>query len=240
MPDIFVSPETQKVKDSQKDKKHVIFDQGEKKVNQASKKSKDVLKKTAYAPSINFSSFLSKPKNIRFQTQGGNEEILLFLRRHFITNLPWVVFALIMAVIPAVVLFSQWFFHFLPEEVPVGFFIILPLFWYLLTFGFVLTNFLLWFFNAGIITNERIVDIDFPFFLYKEFTITNISRIEDVTYKLGGLFRIIFNFGDIYIQTAGTHPNIEFLAVPQPQNVVQLIHDLMAEEELEWERRTVE
>lgn len=37
-----------------------------------------------------FTSFWQNPQGVYFDTQEANEHILLFLRRHFITNLPWI------------------------------------------------------------------------------------------------------------------------------------------------------
>ncbi|MBI4999751.1 PH domain-containing protein, partial [Candidatus Gottesmanbacteria bacterium] len=99
--------------------------------------------------------------------------------------------------------------------------------WYLVTFGFALVSFITWYFNVYIVTNERIVDVDFLHLLYKELSSTRIARIQDVTYKLGGVFRALFDFGDVFIQTAGTEPNFDFLAVPHPEAVVRKIAELM-------------
>ena len=54
-----------------------------------------------------------------------------------------------------------------------------------------------------------------------------VSKIEDVTYKRSGFFGTMFNYGDVYIQTAGAEPNIEFLSIPKPGEVAQLITKLM-------------
>ena len=58
-------------------------------------------------------------------------------------------------------------------------------------------------------------------------TATTISKIEDVTSKVGGFFRSIFDYGNILVQTAGEEPNIEFLGVPHPSQIVKIINELM-------------
>ncbi len=105
--------------------------------------------------------------------------------------------------------------------------------WYLVATAFILENFFSWFFNVQIVTDERIVDIDFHNLIYREVSETKVDKIQDVTYKLGGVVRSLFNYGDIYIQTAGTVPNFEFLAVPRPEQVTRVLQELRIQEEQE-------
>src|SRR3989344_4281025 len=75
--------------------------------------------------------------------------------------------------------------------------------WYLVLAGYILQSFIGWFFNVFIVTDERIIDIDFYSLIYKEISDTKIERIQDVTVTQGGVVRALFNFGTVYIQTAG-------------------------------------
>ena len=52
-------------------------------------------------------------------------------------------------------------------------------------------------FNVYIVTDERIIDIDFYNLIYKEVSDANIDKIQDVTYKMGGVVRTLFNYGDV-------------------------------------------
>ena len=118
---------------------------------------------------------------------------------------------------------------FLPQE----FQLIAVLGWYLITTAFLLENFLTWFFNVNIITDERIIDIDFFNLIYKQVSDTNIDKIQDVTYTMGGVARTLFNYGDVFVQTAAEVPNFDFLAVPNPDKVAKILQDLRIEEEIE-------
>jgi uncharacterized membrane protein YdbT with pleckstrin-like domain len=118
----------------------------------------------------------------------------------------------------------------LPVSLPPGYILVGTLFWYLATFGFALVSFLRWFFNIYIVTNERVVDIDFKYILYKEFSEARISKIQDLTYRSGGIVAAFFNYGDVLVETAGEVPNIEFDKVPRPEKVVQTISELMGKE----------
>jgi hypothetical protein len=82
---------------------------------------------------------------------------------------------------------------------------------------------------VGIITNQRILDLDFFNILYKEFTATTIEHVSDLTTKVGGFFRSFLNFGAVFVKTEGFEQNIEFTDVPRPAEIVEIINNLMNE-----------
>ncbi len=174
-------------------------------------------------------AFAVDPDGVHFATQGESEEIHLFMRRHFITNLPWMIFSVILLLLP---LLSGFFIGGSISDtlhISANTFIILILFYYVVVFGlFILTSFINWYFNVYIVTNSRIVDVDFISILYREVSSTRLNLIQDVTVKTGGVLRAIFDYGDVFIQTAGTEVNFDFHAVPHPQEVAREIEKLMA------------
>ncbi len=163
-----------------------------------------------------------KPKAISFETQRKKEEIILLMRRHWITNLGWLLLTLLLILLPL-------FFSLFPlfQILPTRFKLMAIPIWYLLTFAFVLEKFLSWYFNVCLVTDERIVDIDFYSLIYKEISDARIEKIQDITYSMGGLFRALFNYGDILIQTAAERPVFEFEAIPKPAWVVQKINEVI-------------
>lgn len=175
-----------------------------------------------------FSSIMFCPENLRFETLDNDEKVVLFLRKHFITNLGWILMSIIMFLVPNVVSNLSLF-----DETPLNFKIVFALIWYLISTAYVLENFLTWLFNVYIVTDERIIDIDFYNLIYKEVSDANIDKIQDVTYKMGGVIRALFNYGDVLVQTASEVPNFEFLAVPRPDHVVKVLQDLRIEEQVE-------
>lgn len=173
-------------------------------------------------------SFLMVPYGINFETRESEEKVILFLRKHFITNIPWIFTGLIMILAPIVVMYLS-----ILESVPSNFRFIFMMIWYLITMAYILESFLTWFFNVNVITDERIVDIDFHNLIYKEVSDANIDKIQDVTYKMGGVIRTLFNYGDVMIQTASEVPNFDFSAVPYPDKVAKVLQDLRTEEQQE-------
>lgn len=173
-------------------------------------------------------SFLMHPNGVTFETRESEEKIILFLRRHLITNVPWIITTIIMLLAPIFITNTT-----VLDSVPSNFEFIFVLIWYLITTAYFLESFLTWFFNVYIVTDERIIDIDFYNLIYKEVSDANIDKIQDVTYKMGGVVRTLFNYGDVLIQTASEVPNFDFLAVPYPDKVVKVLQDLRIEEQQE-------
>jgi len=170
-------------------------------------------------------AFSLYPKHIDFETREKGEDIILLLRAHPITNVKWVLIALLMVVAPSIVSTAGFF-----ASLPVGFGLIILLAWYLLTMAYSLENFLNWYFNVYFVTTHRIIDVDFYNLIYKQVSDANLDRIQDVTYTMGGVIRTVFNYGNIYIQTAGEVTQFEFLGVPSPDKVAKIIQDLLTKD----------
>lgn len=174
------------------------------------------------------SSFLYYPDRVKFANKDPEEEIILMLRRHPVTKIGGAFISGLMILAPAFLTVLPFF-----ELIPLRFQIIFVVIWYMVTIAFILEEFMSWFFNVNIITDERIVEVDFHNLIYRELTDANIDQIQDVTVQIGGATRTYFNFGDIVVQTASEIPQIKFEAVPNPDVVAKILRDLRIEEEQE-------
>ncbi len=175
-----------------------------------------------------FKAFAPKPLRIAFDSQLTEEKIILLLRRHPITQVKKIVIAVVAFFVP-ILFFSSPLLDFFPPNYKLA----LILGWYLLLTSFVLEAFLVWFFNVFIVTDERIIDVDFSNLIYKNISSAKIDNIEDITIETGGVLASVVDYGTVYIQTAGEKPEIEFEDVPQPAKVVAILNELMLEEEQE-------
>lgn len=169
-----------------------------------------------------FSAFWQYPEKVNFETKEKGEKVILLLRQHPIVNLGWILMAILMLLAPTAIRMLG-----VLSSLPSGFQLIIFLAWYLITSAFIMESFLDWFFNVYIVTNLRIVDIDFVNLIYKEVSDANIDKIQDVTYNMGGVGRAVFNYGDVIIQTAAEIQEFDFAAVPNPAKVTKIIEDLM-------------
>jgi len=172
-------------------------------------------------------AFAVSPEGIKFETQEKDEEVILFLRQHPIVLIPSVFLVLLLIAAPILIIPLFFGSLILPFEIPARYFGIGVAFWYVMTFGVALTSFLRWFFNIYIVTQRRIIDIDFLHLLYKEFSEARIDKVQDLSFKSGGIFAAFFDYGDVVVQTAGDTPNIDFTTVPKPARVVETISELI-------------
>lgn len=164
-------------------------------------------------------SFCIKP-DYHYINQDSKEEIILVVRAHPVTQIYWFINSIICAV--AIILLN----FLLPSFFSPGQIFFINLFGLSVIFAYIFFNFLNWFFNVGIITNMRIIDVDFQI-IYKEVSETLFEKVEDVTSKSGGFFASVFDYGNVYIQTAGAEINIEYLNVPKPAQIVKIVNDLV-------------
>jgi len=168
------------------------------------------------------------PKMAEFETKDREEQIILVLRRHPISNFKWILGAMVLALVPVLAIM----FRVVPQNLSVRYQFLVLLMWELLIFGYSLEQFLIWFFNVYIVTNERIVDIDFYNLLYREISDTDLDKIQDVTLRGTGVGAAIFHYGDILVQTAAEKQMFEFYQVPQPELVSKIIRTLIEYNEL--------
>lgn len=171
-------------------------------------------------------SFRVKPDGVSFRNQDEDEEIFLFLRKHFITNIPWIIFSLVLLFVPLplVFLFKK---ATAPISLSSSYTIVLTAFYYLAVFSYILVGFITWFYNISLVTNKRVVDVDYSNVVYHDVALTKLDLIEDINFVQSGFIRSLFNYGDIFIQTAGEKTHFDFLAIPQPEKSANIIENLI-------------
>ncbi len=183
-----------------------------------------VLRKPKHTKMHIFTSYCELPPNVTFENQENNERILLFLRRSFITNLSWIFFSIILLILPfAIMVFYPSFLSLLPSP----YIIMITLFYFLALGTYFFVNFITWYFKIVLITDQRIVDIDFEDLVYKNIAETKMDLVQDVSYTETGVIRTIFDYGDILVQTAGTIDNFDLHAIPLPERVENILEDLI-------------
>ncbi len=174
-----------------------------------------------------FSTFTHHPLGIKFSQQEPNEEVILFLRRHIITNIPWLITTLTLIALPIAVSYmlqtTNLSLRFLS---PQSSFIIL-VFYYLIVIGYSFANFINWFYNIGIVTNKRVMDIDFTNLSSLNVSATNVTDIADASYTQKGFAQQLYNYGDVILQTETKTQNFIFEKTPKPAQAVNIISQLI-------------
>lgn len=162
-----------------------------------------------------------------FPSQQADETIYLVVREHWVyltlKILVWVFFA------AALILFNRLGHNYLPNLYEGSFGPITLLFTQVYTLFLTLALFVIfviYYLNIQIITNLRIVDIDQIGLFSHTVSELHIDKIEDVTSQTNGVLGTIFDYGDVYVQTAGTVDRFEFCNVPNPAGIEKIILDL--------------
>ena len=174
-----------------------------------------------------FSAFKKNPDGVTFRDQEKNEKILLFIRRSFITNIKWILIGLLLAILP---LFLPLFLKSLQASLlflPIKFYLMLGIFYYLFVATFWYINFVTWYFNIDLVTDKRIVDINFSNLVYKDIATTELSFVHDVSFSQVGAIRTFFDYGTVLIQVPGATDAFIFESTPQPENAVQILDSLI-------------
>jgi hypothetical protein len=162
-----------------------------------------------------------------FPGQQDNEEIHLVVREHWIIFvmrfLSWLVFALVL-------MGAEWAINtYLPSFTGTIYMYAFNLFKDVYMMFLLLGLLIIWtiyYLNIQIITNERIVDITQNSLVNHTISELHLSHIEDVTSEVKGILGTMFNYGNVYVQTAGAVDRFTFSRVPNPAKTEKLILDL--------------
>jgi hypothetical protein len=162
-----------------------------------------------------------------FPSQMEDEEIYLVVREHwvnlFLKVVVWMFFAAML------ILFNRYAKEGIPALFEGTWGQVTLLFTQIYTLFLSLSLFLIFVFyylNIQIVTNLRIVDIDQVGLFSHVISELHIDKIEDVTSEVKGVFGTIFNYGDVYVQTAAAVDRFEFTSVPNPAAIEKMILDL--------------
>ncbi|MDI6777620.1 MAG: PH domain-containing protein [Patescibacteria group bacterium] len=176
-------------------------------------------------------------EEINFPGQHEGEAIILFLRRHWFIFFMRLLFIIISIAGLIIIYFAFLFFNNNFQE---------SAFFNLLLFGESLATLFVWNFffilwldfylDAWIVTNERIINIEQRGFFRRNISELKLTKIQDVTSEIIGVIPTLFNYGNIYVQTAGEKERFTFFQIPDPNKVKNIIVQLQEKERLSEER----
>ncbi|MBU6389733.1 hypothetical protein KGQ71_04450 [Patescibacteria group bacterium] len=158
-----------------------------------------------------------------FPGQEANEPVFVFARPYFVAFLPTF---LVFLVIFAFLFFLEYLLlnGMVPaNDIPlaqIGLAILngAQLF-ALLIFFILIFNF---YYTIVIVTDRRLVNIDQEQIFSRRISELQLEEIEDVTSSVNGLLPSVFNYGTVFIQTAGTADNFVMENIRYPREVAAL------------------
>ncbi|MBM3256610.1 MAG: PH domain-containing protein [Candidatus Moranbacteria bacterium] len=160
------------------------------------------------------------------------ENLILFLRRHWIN--------LFGQLFPFAAIIVLLFVIFLLFDYFIGFDLISDLEMQMLRFAIALFALFLWSFvfivfidyylDIWIVTEQRIVDIQQKGLFRREISELRLEKVQDLTTEITGIIPTFFDYGDLYVQTAGKRERFLFKSIPHPERVRDVILVLSEEE----------
>jgi len=168
-----------------------------------------------------------KHRSYSFADQKKGENIILVLRRHWITFvfsfLPFIAGAIALVIIHFVA--TEWFRDWgMEDNMAVLWFVesLVAMFLWLGAF----INWIDYYFDAWIVTDQRIIDIEQLGLFRRNVSELDLRKIQDLTTEIHGILPTFLNYGYLYIQTAGQKERFIFKDIPDPMTVRELIVEL--------------
>ena len=164
-----------------------------------------------------------------FPQQKPGEEIIYFLRRHWIVPLRNIAISLLLAAIPLG--FYYVFLSgttFLDSDVWRALYVLGTSSFYLFVILFTFTNFIDYYLDVWIVTNQRIINIEQKGLFGREVSEKDLGRMQDITANVKGIWATILKYGDLHIQTAGEQQRFVFKQVPHAEDLTREISNIVS------------
>jgi len=159
--------------------------------------------------------------------QKSYEQIVYLLRRHPITFVPQALLFVILASIPVIIytFLNNYFAGVFTDPVYYPLLILAGSVYYLSILLFFYTEFIIFYLDIWIVTNDRIVDIEQLGLFSRSISELDLFRIQDVTSDTHGVIATIFKYGVVTVKTASSNVHIVFKNVKNPDKIREdLIH----------------
>lgn len=162
--------------------------------------------------------------------QHPGEKVDFTLRRHPLTFVPAVFLFLVLAALPyamKAIFLAEKPIEFPHELARLGAVLLVSMYYlgvWLLFFG----QFIDYYLDIAIITNDRIIDIEQKGLFGRSISELDLTRVQDVHSEIKGIVATLFSFGNVTVQSAAEDKNFIFHQVPNPHRARQRILELAA------------
>lgn len=172
-------------------------------------------------------------KSENFPGQYEGEQVLIFVRRHWMAFVGWIFVALIMSIIPVASVLTL-----LAINGP-GFFVGSRLIYtsmivcaaFLVTNAVFLTAWIEHYLDVAIITPERLIHVTQIGLFNRYVAELSLLRVQDVSARTNGYIETLLQYGQVIVESAGEAPNFVITFAPKPHiiaNTILTLHDRLA------------
>lgn len=170
----------------------------------------------------------------KFIAQKSYEKIIYFLRRDTIVYLKQLILFVFLLAIPVglYLFFQNTFPSLFQNSIIYPLLLLLASVYYLTVWLVAFTAFIDYYLDFWIVTNDRIINVEQRLFA-RTVSELELYKIQDVTGQSKGFLQTMFDYGNVYVQTAGATERFNFEEVPGPREVASRII-VLAEEDRKY------
>lgn len=186
-----------------------------------------------------WNSLVIYPRHAHFAFQNKSEKVYILTRKHFVTNLGWIIYAILFIFLPFILLLvgelvlpglfadlksSDTIFL----QVSIFNIIAVIMLYYAMVFTYIWSNFIVWFNNVYLITNERMIHTEFRLLTGSKVSEAPLDNIVDISQENYGFLPSIFNYGNVKVQTAtAMKSRFNFRQIPDPSWFRSVLYELI-------------
>lgn len=160
--------------------------------------------------------------------QAPDENVVKVLRRHWLTLLPLGFYLLFILLLPiaAFIIIEIIKPDLYANQVLTTLLVLGGSIFLLFAWLFLYQNYIDYYLDIWIVTDRRILNIEQHGLFGRTVSELRLYRVQDVTADIRGFWKTMFDYGEVYIQTAGDEQRFVFEDVLHPNNVAKLILDM--------------
>lgn len=153
--------------------------------------------------------------------QKSYEHIVYQLRRHPITFVPQIFLFVLLSAIPVIIFIflNNYFSDLFADPIYFPLLVLSGSVYLLSILLFFYTEFIIFYLDIWIVTNDRIIDIEQHGLFSRSISELDLFRIQDVTSDTHGVIATIFKYGSVTIKTASNNVHIVFKNVKNPDKI---------------------
>lgn len=170
------------------------------------------------------------------------EQTVALLRRHWVTLTSLAIAFVLVLILPIGVFLGLRIVNpdFFIDPIRTTLFVLGLSIFFLFAWLFLFQNYLDYYLDMWIVTNHRVLNIEQHGLFARTVSELRLDRVQDVTAEVNGFIRTMFDYGTVYIQTAGEKERFMFEDIPHPNHIAKVILDLSEKQRREHLETAVE
>lgn len=162
-------------------------------------------------------------KNTTFPGQHEDEKVLLVFHQHPLVMRKQLVIGLLLILLSVMPLLRvEWVLNSVLQKIPFIVFAIVLVYWF--------HRWVAWYYSVYIFTNERVVEVKQSGFFNRKVTEFGLDKVQNVNYHIKGFQAVLFQFGEITIQTYVGDLVMPMIYKPVPihQKILKIVRDVQS------------